>query len=253
MKNKIISLLFVIIVFISTVCAAEENVYEFSIIPYSKEVLDKNHEMIFKYFFLDGLMSSLKIITNNNSRINEKELIIKRNSNSVQVYNSDNSIIMNCEMLDKENLVIEVMNLPSKFFVTAKENIIYCGIDNEVYERFFRIKQNKPVTILFRQNAMPINKWPLVDFNITEENESRIQFIEHQGHYKKINDGIFEDVSNDKNDQLPSYRCVFSRKLDDYQFTAIDIFIDYFCGSTLSYPIIWGQLIGNSKNMYLWN
>jgi hypothetical protein len=44
----------------------------------------------------------------------------------------------------------------------------------------------------------------------------------------------------------------FQKKISDYEFSAIDIFIDYFCGSTLNYPIIWGQLIGNSKNKNLW-
>jgi hypothetical protein len=61
----------------------------------------------------------------------------------------------------------------------------------------------------------------------------------------------FEAVSNDPKDKLPSYRCLLTKKHNDYQFSAIDIFIDYFCGSTLNYPIIWGQLIGNSKNKNL--
>jgi hypothetical protein len=119
---------------------------------------------------------------------------------------------MSFTLLDAENVVIDVMHLPFKFFVTLEKDVIYCGINNEILERFFRIKNNKPVTVFFRKDDRPIDKWPLVDFDITDENESKIHFIDYQGHYEKIEDAMFECVSNDEKDQLPSYRCLFSKK-----------------------------------------
>jgi hypothetical protein len=109
---------------------ADESVYKFSIIPYSKEVLDRNHQIVFKYFFSNGAMSSVNITTSNASGAIERELIIKRSSGLAQVYNSDNTMIMSCAILNENNILIDVMHLPSKFFATVEKDTLIIFVPN---------------------------------------------------------------------------------------------------------------------------
>ena len=245
---KKVVLLFVVFFVVFSCLSADENTFEFTMMPYLKEGFDEASVKKHRYVFENGLLKSIYIDDTRTGKLEQKEVHIVRTPGLVQVFDADKKLLMSCELIDKENFVITVSHLPNKTFVTMRNNnAIYGGVPENIAERFWHIQKDKPLVFYFRRNGVPINSGTMIDFYITDSDESGVKFLDKErGYYKKIDANTFEDASYNPL-ELPGTLCKINRNIKTYSFSVVDMFINYFCGSGMSYPIIWGQLIIHSS------
>ncbi|GHV53936.1 hypothetical protein AGMMS49579_13610 [Spirochaetia bacterium] len=227
-------------------CFAETtDSFEFKTMAYWQYRFHDDFSVSYKYNFTDGVLTSI-VVDNQELEHKKTEVFIKRTQGKVQVYDADGKEIVALTLVDVKNFVIDADGYPNRFLVTIDNDILYFGIYTALSERFFMIKKDAPLVFNFRRNGVAINKSPFVDYRITNDDDSKIQDMANYTHYRKISDTVFDHVSNDPMDPIPGYRCVILKRANNYRFSLVDMFIDYFCGSTMDYPIIWGQLVSFS-------
>jgi hypothetical protein len=224
----------------------------FSFKPYLKDGFHDDYYTDYRYVFTKGLLTSVQIVKERESDIEHQNITIKRNPGLIQVSLNDQPL-MTCTRVDENNFIIKITDAKYEFLVTIENNIVYCGIENNQYERFFRIVKDDKISFKFFRDGVPMNRRPFFDFKVDDSNSSKIEFVNFDGHYEQIEDAIFDDISNDPLDRIPGGRYIILNKMRGYQFTIVDIFIDYFCVTRMNHPIILCQLLAYSNNRDLFS